>query len=467
MTSSLTPAGLPPEEFVARRDRVYDAIGPEAVALIQGAGPTRGFELFRQTNEFLYLSGLAAPQAYLLLDGRSRRTALYLPHRSPHAGSEGESLGAEDVAPIQALTGVEAVYGLEALAEHLAGVRHLYTPHSPAEGRQGCRDELLRAAKAIAADPWDAAPSREERFIGLLCERVPNLEIHDLSPLLDAMRLIKSPREVAIMRRAGELTARAVVEAMRSTRPGVMEYELGAVADYVFRVNGARMEGYRAIIAGGKNIWYAHYYRNDCPLLDGDLALMDYAPDVCNYTSDIGRMWPVNGVYSPVQRELYGFIVQYHKVVLGRIRPGVLPEQILAEAAEEMRPIVEGTAFSKPIYQEAARRTLDWRGHLSHPVGMAVHDVGSYFDRPLEPGLVISIDPSLWVPEERLYIRVEDTVAVTEEGVEVLTALAPLDLDDVEAVMREDGLLQQFPPVAHPKPHPPPHHGPSGPASPS
>ena len=441
------PAGFLAEEFAARRARVYHEIGPEAVALVQGAGPPRGFELFRQTNEFLYLSGLAEPQAYLLMDGRLQRSALYLPHKSPHAGSEGESLGAEDVEPVRALTGVEAVYGLEALAEHLAGVHHLYTPHSPAEGRQGCRDELLRSAKAIAADPWDAAPTREERFIRRLCECVPGLEAHDLSPILDSMRLRKSPREVAIMRRAGELTARAVMESMRSTRPGVMEYELGAVADYVFRVNGARMEGYRAIIAGGKNIWHAHYYRNDCPLQDGDLVLMDYAPDVCNYTSDIGRMWPVSGVYSPVQRELYGFIVEYHKAVLERIRPGVLPEQVLAESAEAMRPIVEGTAFSKPIYQAAARRTLDFRGHLSHPVGMAVHDVGRYFDRPLAPSLVISIDPSLWVPEERLYIRVEDTVAVTESGIENLTALAPLDLDDVEALMREAGLLQQFPPV--------------------
>jgi Xaa-Pro aminopeptidase len=129
-------------------------------------------------------------------------------------------------------------------------------------------------------------------------------------------------------------------------------------------------------------------------------------------------------------------MVEYHKAVLKRIRPGVLPVDLLAEAAEEMRPIVENTPFSKPIYAEAARRTLTFRGHLSHPVGMAVHDVGSYFNAPMQPGLVISIDPQMWIPEERLYIRVEDTIVVTETGVEILTGHVPFELDKVEALMR-------------------------------
>src|SRR5262249_49991064 len=150
-----------------------------------------------------------------------------------------------------------------------------------------------------------------------------------------------------------------------------------------------------------------------------------YAPDICCYTSDIGRMWPVNGRYSPLQRELYGFIVRYHKAVLKAIRPGRTPRETLAEAAEEMTPNVEATSFSKPIYEQAARRTLEFTGHLSHPVGMAVHDVGRYFDRPMEPGLVIAVDPQMWIPEEKLYIRVEDTIAVTDEGIENLTAFAP------------------------------------------
>ena len=230
---------------------------------------------------------------------------------------------------------------------------------------------------------------------------------------------------------------------MRSAKPGRSEYELGAIAEYVYQLNGARGLGYRPIIPNGPNIWFGHYTKNDQPLADGELILMDGAPEVCGYTSDIGRMFPVNGRYSPLQRELYGFIVEYHKAVLKRIRAGVLPLDVLAGAAEEMAPAVERTRFSKPIYEEAARRTLTFRGHLSHPVGMAVHDVGRYFERPMPVGLVITIDPQMWIPEERLYIRVEDTIAVTEDGIDVFTKAAPLELDDVEALMREEGMLDK------------------------
>ena len=185
----------------------------------------------------------------------------------------------------------------------------LYTPHRPAEGVCGSRDELTRGDRLVADDPWDARLPREQRFIGLLRARLGGADVRDLSPILDAMRAIKSPREIDLCRRAGQLSAMAVVQAMRATRPGVFEYQLGALAAYVYLQHGARGEGYRPIIAGGANVWHAHYFRNSCPLNDGDLVLMDGAPDYHYYTSDIGRMWPVNGSYTPQQRELYGFMV--------------------------------------------------------------------------------------------------------------------------------------------------------------
>jgi Xaa-Pro aminopeptidase len=438
-------AAFASSEFAARRARVFDRIGPSACALIQGGGPVGGFEVFRQTNEFFYLTGVDIPQAYLWMDGRRRTTALFLSAQTGHDASEGSVSGDSDANALKHRYGVDEVAAIECLTECLTDVGVVYTPHNPAEGRLACQDTLRPAIRAVAADPWDALPTREQRLIGQIHARQPNAQVEDLSPILDSLRLIKSPREVAVMRRAGSLCARAVTEAIRATSPGVFEYHLGAVADYVYRANGVRSEGYRAIIASGENIRYAHYYRNDCPLQDDDLVLMDYAPDVDHYTSDIGRMWPVNGRYSPSQRELYGFIVRYHQTLLGCIRPGVMPRQVLAEAATVMRPVIETTRFSKPIYEQAARRTLDFQGHLSHPVGMAVHDVGRYFDQPLAPGLVFALDPQMWVPEEGLYIRVEDTVAVTETGVEALTGDCPIALDDMEALMSEPGLLQQFP----------------------
>jgi len=440
---------FPPYEFAERRQQVLDGIGTEAAALLQGAGPVPGFEVFRQTNELYYLSGVEVPQAYLLLDGRDRTSTLFLPHRDEaHARSEGAVLSADDADLTMSLTGVEAVRGLEELSSALSGLPVLYVPHAPAEGRMCSRDVLLAATRQVAGDPWDGRASREAHLLRLLADRCPTLEVRDLSPILDELRLVKSPREVELLRRAARLSGLAVMEAMRSTRPGVIEYELGAAAQYVFLSNGARGEGYRAIIAGGPNAWFPHYFRNDCPLRDGDLVLMDCAPDYGYYTSDIGRMWPVNGTYCPLQRELYGFVVEYHQALLSRIRPGVTAAQVMAEAAAAMQPVIRGWPFSEPLYEQAARRMLEFTGHLSHPVGMAVHDVGHYHARALAPGMVFTVDPQMWVPEEQRYIRCEDTVVVTEQGIENLTGFAPLGLEEVEALMREEGLLQKLPPSA-------------------
>ena len=432
---------FPAEEFTARRRRVADAIG-SGVAVIAGARASGSFEIFRQTNDFYYLCGVEVPHAYLRIDGASGKATLYLPPRDPkHEKSEGATLNAGDVEIGKRLTGVDDVRTHEALAGDLVGAMQLDTPHAPAEGRQACRDVLRHAQKSIAADPWDGRPTAEERFRERLVAVCPNAEIRDLSPILDRLRTIKSPREIDVMRRAGKLTTLGVAEAMRCTRPGLIEYQLASAADYIYSVHGARGGGYRPIVACGANIVNAHYYRNNCPLVDGELVLMDYAPDCNNYTSDIGRMWPVSGKYAPAQRELYGFIVEYHKVLLRLIRPGVTADQVMDEAAAEIEALVESTAWSKPAYRQAARQTRNFRGHLSHGVGMAVHDVGDYTAEPLAEGVVFALDPQMWVPEEQLYIRVEDTVVVTAAGVENLTAAAPLELDDVEQHMQQPGMI--------------------------
>jgi Xaa-Pro aminopeptidase len=391
-------------------------------------------------------TGVEVPHAYLYLDGKSHTTTLYLAHQSAErAKGEGEILSAENADLARELTGIDRVLGIEFLAQSLERVQVLHTPMRQAEGPGMSWDTLQRAQQEVTADPWDGRPDRTRHFVAMLRARCPMAEILDLSPVLDELRLIKSDREIALLRKAGQLSALGVIEAMRCTRPGVVEYQLDAVMRYHYLANGARDAGYRAIIAGGANAWYGHYSANNCPLQDGDLVLVDSAPDYHYYTSDIGRMWPVNGVYSPAQRELYGFMVAYHKVLLRLIRPGVTGAQIQQEAAAQMAEVVERTRFSKDIYEAAARRALEFPYHMSHCVGMAVHDVGHYRGKELRPGVVFALDPQMRVPEERLYIRVEDTVVVTEEGIENLTADAPLDLEDVEAVMRKPGLLDQFP----------------------
>jgi Xaa-Pro aminopeptidase len=273
----------------------------------------------------------------------------------------------------------------------------------------------------------------------------PAAQVRDLSSILTDLRLHKSAAEIAVMRHAGRLTALAVREAIRSTEPGIIEGQLAAIADYVFQLNGASGGGYRPIIACGDNIWNMHYYRNNCRLVAGELVLMDYAPDCWCYTSDIGRMWPVSGHYEKWQRELYGFVVDYHMTLLELIAPGKTCEEICRQAEARLMPIVERTQWTRPSFAEGARTLIQSEKQFTHTVGMAVHDGGQYKDKPLQPGLVFALDPQLWVPGERLYIRVEDTVVVTERGVENLTNDCPQAPDDIEKLMTEAGLLQLRP----------------------
>ncbi len=229
--------------------------------------------------------------------------------------------------------------------------------------------------------------------------RFPKNAVQNLTTILDEIRSVKSPREIALIRRASQLAGRGLIEAMKSTRAGVYEYQLDAVARYVFLVNGARLEGYRSITASGTdNIWNMHYYRNTEQLKSGDLVLMDFAPEYHYYTSDIARVWPVSGKYSPEQRELLQFVLDYRNCIMKRIRPGVTSRAIQSEAKTAMEEVFRRTKFSKPIYERAAHRLVDTGGGVfSHPVGMAVHDDGSYNRGVLMPGQVFSIDPQLRV----------------------------------------------------------------------
>lgn len=443
---------FPPEEFRSRWNGVFDAIGEAAVAVLQGVPLTDGFVVPRQTNVFYYLSGIESPGAYLLLDGRDRTVTLYLPPRNERLErSEGKVLSADDADRVRELTGVDRVASTaEMAAGWLADLARdvvIYAQFTPAEGQGRSRYELQQANAFIASDPWDGRTPREARFVELLRARLPRNEVRDLTPVTDALRSVKSEREIALIRRASRLAGLGLMEAIRSTQAGVWEYQLDAAARYVFLLNGARHEGYRSITASGTaNIWNGHYWRNDRQMQDGDLVLMDFAPDYRYYTSDIGRVWPVSGTYLPWQRELLQFILEYRNVALSLIRPGVTVEEIYAQARERMQPVLERTRFSKPIYEKAARAMLEsGGGTMSHPVGLAVHDDGSYRGGPLRPGHVFSVDPQMWVPEETLYLRYEDTVVVTGDGVENFTDFLPAQLDELEALVREPGIVQTLP----------------------
>jgi Xaa-Pro aminopeptidase len=431
-----------------RRERIAAAVGAGGVAVIPGAPFPRRSTRFRQTNEFFYATGIEVPGAYLLVDGADGASTVYLPHRDAHRErSEGPGLWAEDDEIVRELSGADAVRAVEDLPLELGrrlfrSTLRVHTPFAPAEGERESRDALLDGAASALADPFRKGVDTGIR--AALSAQFPSAEVVDLTPVLDELRLVKTGNELAAMREAGRLTGIAVIEAMRSTEPGILEYELAAVADFVFGQGGARGGSYEAIVATGTNAWHGHYTRKDTPLASGELVLMDYAPDYRYYTSDIGRMWPASGRWEPWQLELYGFILRYHRALLARIRAGVTADAVLDDARLEMQEVFDATTWSAPEFEHAAREALDFRGHLSHPVGMAVHDVGRYRDRPFEAGLVFSVDPMLWVPERNLYVRCEDTVAVTDGGHESFTGFVPLDPEEIEAEMARPGLLQMW-----------------------
>ena len=457
--SPLFTSDFPPDEFAARRAKVYAAIGENAMAILQGAPSPDGYTRFRQTNEFYYLSGIEVPHAYLVLDGGQKRASVYLPHR--HEGresSEGKLLSAEDADLVKKLSGIEAVFPMEMLSEHLSRgarstpARTLYTMFQPGEGMSVSRDLALRRIADTTNDPWDGRGSREATFLATLRARYPQYELRDLTPELDKLRLIKSPREIALITKATRLAGLGLLEAMRSTEPGIYEYELDAVAKYFFFRNGAQGDAYYSLIANGTNAYFPHYNAGKTRLRDGDLVLMDYSPDVGYYMSDITRQWPVNGKFSPDQRDLYDFYLGCYRAILDAIRPGVTPQQIKKDALVKMDAILARSKFSKEIYTKGAKEFVDSyrrsseyaRGGLGHWVGMSTHDVGSD-SGPMRPGMVFTIEPALRIPEERIYIRLEDLIVITEKGKDVPSLFVPMDIAGVEAVMKEQGMLQKYP----------------------
>ena len=439
------------EEFETRRTKIFDEIGNNAIALIQSAPSVAGFKVFRQSNTFYYLCGLEEGHAYLLLNGKNRSTTLYLPHREEgREKSQGKILSAEDADLIMELTGVNRVRPVEFLGNDLVGTGlikgntpTLYTPFSPAETGNDSRDEILHGHARAAADPWDSQTTREARFIKLINERFPEFEVRDLSPLLDSMRLIKSKKEIEIIRKATEIAGLAIIEAMRSTKPDVYEYQLDAAAKYVFYQHGSQGDGYPAIIGGGTNAFMGHYFRKTDVLNDGDLVLMDYAPDYHNYTSDVTRIWPVNGKFNKEQTALYEYILAYSDALFKYIKPGTTANEVMDKAAADMKQYLVGKTFIKPAHLKAVEKGITFRGHFQHPVGMAVHDVGQVRGNvKLQPGMVFTIDPMIWIPEERSYIRIEDVAVVTETGVENLSAFVPSKIKDVEKTIKENGLTE-------------------------
>jgi Xaa-Pro aminopeptidase len=440
----------PASEFAARRAKVMAAIG-DAVAIVSGATEQPNYEKFKQNKQFYYLSGVEVPRAILMIDGRTKSSILFLPAKNPGAErSEGPMLSPGPDA--ERLTGIDQVVDRESFGGVVTSLanerRTIFTPFRRESIGAVATDRVRAHDRATAADPWDGRPSKEAVFREKLQVSAAGSEIADLDPILDDMRLVKSANEIALIREATRISMLAIAEGMKSARPGMYEYEIEAVADYVFKRHNAMGIGYFALVATGQNAAWPHYHAAQSQLADGDLVLFDYAPEFKYYTSDVTRMFPANGTFSPRQREMYGVYVALYRALLSSLGPGPAAPRMEAAHAK-MEAIVASFSFTDPKIKAAADAFVEAyarpRPSFGHGVGLEVHDVtGRSFDGTYRPGMIFTIEPALTIDDERVYIRLEDVILITETGYENLSANLPMDIEGIERLMREPGLADAW-----------------------
>lgn len=441
---------FPPEEFAARRAKVMAAIG-DGVAILQGTTERPGEQPLRQNNQFFYLAGVVEPRAIVTIDGRTKKTTLYLQPRNERREERMLGPGLSPGAEAAKATGIDEVLPRDAFTTAMAAFardkRAIATPFRAEVLGEASSSDPAALWRATTADPWDGRISREDQFIQKLKAAAPESAVTDLDPAIDALRAIKSAPEVAVIREATKITGLAIMEAMRDARPGMKEYELQADAEFVFKKWGAYGPSYFALIATGPNTFYSHYHKNTATLKDGDLVQFDYAPDFKYYQADVTRVFPANGRFTARQREFYTIYRRLYQAVMTSIKVHASGQEILKDAVTKMDAIMASFTFADPKIKDAAtafvenyrRSSTNARAGLGHMVGMEVHDVGGRA-ATYEPGMVFTIEPAMQIVDEHLGLRLEDMILITEAGYENMSGFVPVEIDAIEKLMREPGL---------------------------
>lgn len=427
-------------EYAARRARLMESIG-EGTAVFLGAQTPSSDVAFRQGHDFFYLTGVEIPDAMLVVDGQRKESVLFF--TISESVADGLTIPVALVRDAVSYTGIERSMPAEQFSGTLATIARrpqpLYTLFMPEEiGPENSREKFNEQQKGMTLNLWDGRLTRELQFVKQLRDRFPQLDVRDASPIVWNQRKYKSPAELDIMRKVAQLGVEAHKALISSTRPGVSEKSLAAVFDFVSAQGGARGLSYYTIIMSGKNHAYGHYHGYDRTLKDGDFLILDAAPDYLNYHVDISTSFPASGTFSPRQKELYEAALAVHDVALENYRPGVT----LREVGQKVDALIKARGYDR--YAEDFRGIVRLGGY-NHSIGMATHDVMGTFagaDEVLKPGFVFACDIQLFRRNEEIGIRIEDTVAITETGHEVLSKGAPRTVAEIEALMKKDGILQ-------------------------
>jgi Xaa-Pro aminopeptidase len=424
-----TPAaermGYTAEEFATRRQRLAKVLQRGTLLMFGATMPTPGVR-FRQDNDFFYLTGNESLNAALVMDAASGQSHIFLPKLSAvEVRFEGPNW--LDEADAARKYGFASIQPLQALHEFLvrrraaSGSEVLWTRLSDRDAvNQGRTDMALSTARRLA-NPFAQHPSEDALRVSALRDKFPYYDIQDVIPHLDRLRLIKTPREIEILRYNGRISAQAIRRAIEATAPGRFEYELEAEATHWLLKHGMQAAAYPAIVGSGPmgNRW--HYEDNGRQMSAGELVVMDYAGSLDYLTVDITRTWPVSGRFTDAQRKAYQAVLDAQKAIIAAIRPGVTRDTVRTLAQNTLRE----HGFD-PRY-----------AYSGHYVGLSVHDVGDW-SLPFEAGMAMAIEPIIDIPEQQLHIRVEDTILVTPTGAEILTGELPKEVGGLLALIKAE-----------------------------
>ncbi|MGD9346720.1 MAG: aminopeptidase P N-terminal domain-containing protein [Candidatus Aminicenantes bacterium] len=414
--------GYTKEEFMRRRAALMEQVTEGIIVLFGNAIPQSGAH-FRQDNDFYYFCGREDVNAILMMIPRMKQSILFLPQTSEREDMfHGINLLKDPDAKKK--TGLSSIQPLGLFDEYLARWsgrigNKLHIRLSPRDTVDNARYEykLFQARKNRIF--YNDQISLDNYRVKKLKERYPYCEFEDITPFINAMRVIKTPEEIEVLRRIGKISAEGVKQAMLKGKPGVYEYEIEAAAMSVILNHGARRFAYPPIVGSGPNSCILHYAENSRMVEEGDIILMDFGGELDYMCMDISRTWPANGKFTDEQREVYHIALEVQKASIEAYRPGVTTADVRKYVAEKMKVM--------------GLNTRGQRGGIGHGVGMATHDVGPL--SPLKEGMVFAIEPGLYYPEKNLGVRIEDTVLITEDGCEVLSKDVPKEIADVEKLL--------------------------------
>ncbi|MEN3333479.1 MAG: Xaa-Pro aminopeptidase [Blastocatellia bacterium] len=414
-------AGIQKAEYRARRQQLMSHI-KDGVVVMLGAREDEFGEVgrFRQKNDFMYLAGVETPAAFVvlvpagLIGDRAAQETLFIPARNrfqekwtgPQIGP-----GAEG----QAAFGFQEVADNAKLNEVLNGVF------------KSTGGKLAAKLYTIVAQGTTADIQRETSFVAALRQNYPGIQIVDVAPIIAEMRKVKSAAEIALLQKAIDITGEAQRDAAAQIRPGAFEYEVQAALEAAFTRNGSERPGFPSIVGSGFYSTVLHYDQNHKKIDAGDTVVVDIGAEFSYYTADITRTYPASGKFTPRQREIYQLVLDAQRAAERAFKPGQTIAQLHRVAVETIK--------GSPLRDKEGNTLERYFIHgLGHWLGMDVHDVGNYTNLPA--GAVFTIEPGIYIPEEKLGVRIEDDYLVTEKGLVKLSRAIPSEPDEIERIMQ-------------------------------